>query len=183
MAPPSALGELLRRDKDETAGIVLTALAITSWTAWYPGLSDDGIVHATARPLVERVGHRCITTTAEGISDLPDVIALRASFLSTDPATAPGWQPHFETNSLVGTALTMPVLVSQGLKDTLVRPDVTEAYVHDACVAGSSIELDTYPKADHFEVRTASAVKVRDWLLDRVHGTAAPAGCSTQVQA
>ena len=33
------------------------------------------------------------------------------------------------------------------------------------------------------EAATASAVKVRDWLLDRVHGTAAPTGCSTQVQA
>jgi hypothetical protein len=72
--------------------------------------------------------------------------------------------------------------VSQGLTDTLVRPDVTEAFVQQQCAAGATIELDTYPGVGHFEVRTVAASKVADWMLARLRGGPAPAGCSTQPQ-
>ena len=180
MAPPTDLADLLRLDSTETAGIVLTALALTSWSTWFPNTHLSAIVHPVAEPVVERVGHRCIATTDQGLSDLPDVATLKVQFLSGDPADAPGWGEHLRQNAPSAISSTIPLLVSQGLTDTIVRPTVTEAFVHAQCATGASIELDTYAGVDHFAVRTAAAPKVSTWLLDRRQGKPATPGCTTE---
>jgi Secretory lipase len=123
-----------------------------------------------------------VLTTEESISDTPDVVALKARFLSANPSGAQGWSAHLEDNRPAVVPAAIPLLVSQGLADTLVRPDVTEAFVHQQCTAGASIELDTYPAVGHFAVRTVAAPKVATWLVDRLHGAPAAAGCATTVQ-
>lgn len=179
MAPPTALGELLDADKDEPAGIVLTALALASWSAYYPDADLVTIVAPVARPVVRDLGRLCITTTGETVSALPDVLALEATFLAADPAEARGWADHLEDNSPTTVSATVPLLVAQGLADTLVRPAVTESFVRQQCRDGASIELATYPGAGHFEVRTVAAPAVRDWIVARLHGDPVTAGCST----
>lgn len=182
MAPPTDLGDLLERDKNEAAGIVLTALALTSWKAWYPDVDLRTVVYPEAEPLVERVGKRCVLTTEEGISDTPDVVALEVRFLSANPSDAPGWSTHLAVNRPTSVPASIPLLVSQGLTDTLVRPDVTEAFVQQQCAAGATIELDTYPGVGHFEVRTVAASKVAEWMLARLQGAPVTPGCTTQAQ-
>ena len=90
----------------------------------------------------------------------------------------PSWNAHLAANSLGTVSHEIPLLVAQGLTDTIVRPDVTTAYVQAQCAAGANIELQTYPNTGHFQLRTAAAVPVRDWLLARVAGTPAATGCS-----
>jgi len=179
MAPPTDLADLLRLDSTEASGIVLTALAVTSWSTWYPDAHLSAIVHPLAQPLVERIGHRCVATTDQGLSDLPDVGALEVQLLSGDPADAPGWGAHLRQNAPSAVSPTIPLLVSQGLTDTIVRPDVTEAFVRAQCATGAAIELDTYAGIGHFAVRTSAAPKVSTWLLDRLQGKPATAGCTT----
>jgi pimeloyl-ACP methyl ester carboxylesterase len=181
MAPPTNLAALLKADSTECAGILLTALAVTSWSTIYPDAHEDAVVHPEAKPFIHKIADRCIADDAE-IADIPDILALKARFLSTDPATAPGWSPIFPPNSPGPAALKVPVLVAQGLADTIVRPDVTQAYVQQQCAAGASIEYDTYAKAGHFQVRTAAAPDVVAWLLARTAGTPAPPGCSTEAR-
>ncbi len=177
MAPPTDLGTLLDDDKSEPAGIVLTGLAISSWSDYYPDVEVDTIVEPAARPFVHDIGGKCIATTAQGFTDIPDVLALETTFLSGNPSTAPGWGERLKENSPGDVSTTIPLLVSQGLTDTLVRPAVTTAYVEAQCAAGASIEFDTYPGVGHFQVRTVAAPTVRDWLLARLKGTPADTGC------
>jgi hypothetical protein len=140
MAPPTDLADLLERDKNEAAGIVLTALALTSWKAWYPDVDLRTVVYPGVEPLVERVGKRCVLTTEEGIRDTADVLALKVRFLSANPSDAPAWSTHLAENRPTSVPASIPLLVSQGLSDTLVRPDVTEAFVQQQCAAGATIE-------------------------------------------
>jgi hypothetical protein len=179
MAPPTALGELLDADRDEPAGVVLTALALASWSAYYPDADLATVVHPAARPVVRDLARLCIATTAENLTAVPDVLALKASFLAADPTQAPGWGEHLAGNSPTTVSSTIPLLVAQGLADTLVRPPVTEAFVREQCERGASIELATYPGTGHFELRTVAAPAVRDWLLARLHGEPTATGCST----
>ena len=44
----------------------------------------------------------------------------------------------------------IPLLVAEGLTDTIVRPDVTTAYVQAQCAAVANIEFHTYPNTGHF---------------------------------
>ena len=180
MAPPTALGELLDDDLDEAPGILLAAYALASWSTVFPDVDEDIVVHAIARPVVSDIAGLCVATTPEGLSAAPDVVALEARFMSADPSTAPGWRELLAENSAGDASTTIPLLVTQGLTDTLVRPPVTQEYVDAQCARGVPLDFRTYAGVDHFALRTAAAPDVVDWLLDRLDGGAAPSGCSTQ---
>ena len=178
MAPPTDLGTLLDDDVKEADGIVLGALAISSWSEYYPDADEAAIVEPVARPVVDDIGGKCIATAAQGFTDVPDVLALEVTFLSQNPATAPGWSDRLRENSPGDVSTTIPLLVAQGESDTLVRPDVTSEYVQAQCAAGASIEYVTYPHTGHFAVRTVAAPMVRDWLLARLRGDPTDPGCT-----
>jgi hypothetical protein len=183
MAPPTDLGELMELDIGEAAGIVLTALAVTSWSQLFPEAQEDAVTHVVARPFVANLGANCLAESFAGeLSVLPDVVALEASFLSADPRDVPGWNTLLKENSPGPAALPVPMLVTQGLDDTLVRPDVTSAYVKAQCAAGAAIQYDTYPGVDHFQLRTVAAADVVSWLIARTAGQPAATGCTDHVE-
>jgi hypothetical protein len=182
MAPPTDLGTLMRDDEKQAQGIVLAALALSSWSEYYPDADLASVVDPPARSLVRDIGSRCIATTDQGLTDIPEVLALQTTFLSTDPSTAPGWSQHLRENSAGDASTPIPLLVSQGLDDALVRPEVTTAYVRAQCAAGANIQFDTYPGVGHFEVRTVAAPTVRDWLVARLRGEPLEPGCRDSVE-
>ena len=118
MAPPTDLGALLTDDDKEVDGIVLTGLAISSWDQYYPDTKLDAVVEPVARPIVRDLGTKCIGTTDQGLTDLPDVAALEVTFLSQDPTTAPGWSTRLKENGPGDVPATIPLLVAQGLTDS-----------------------------------------------------------------
>jgi len=179
MAPPTDLATLLDDDVKEADGIVLAGLAISSWADYYPDADEAAIVEPAARPFVDDLGGKCIATAAQGLTDIPDVAALAVTFLSQDPATAPGWSDRLRENAPGDVSTTIPLLVAQGLSDTLVRPEVTTDYVDAQCAAGASIQYTTYPNTGHFAVRTVAAPMVRDWLLARLRGEPTDPGCTS----
>ena len=77
MAPPTDLGTLLDDDVKEADGIVLGALAISSWSEYYPDADEAAIVEPVARPVVDDIGGKCIATAAQGFTDVPDVARAR----------------------------------------------------------------------------------------------------------
>ena len=183
MAPPTDLGDLVNRDVNEPLGIILTSLAVTSWSTLYPDKVDVAtIVHEEARPSVAGIGDRCIGTIGDGtgqaVADLPEVAALEARFLSADPATAAGWSTMLEDNSGSGVTIEVPLLVAQGLADELVRPNTTDSFVTQQCDDGAAVDYRTYPGVGHFQVRAVAASAVADWLLDRMQGDPLPVGCT-----
>ncbi len=178
MAPPTALGTLVERDIHEPPGIVLTSLAITSWSTLYPGAKESEIVHESARGFVRHLGRSCLAAADDGLADVPSVLALKARFLSHDPADAPGWGELLAENSPTDP-IEAPVLLTQGTTDVLVRPEVTAAYVERQCAAGTAVDFRRYADTGHVALRTVAAPDVVDWLLDRVGGDPAPTGCTT----
>jgi len=99
-----------------------------------------------------------VSTTDEGLVDVPDVLALKAAFLSQHPSKAPGWSELLATNSPSVARLPVPGLVVQGLTDTRVRPDVTEAWVAAQCAAGADLQLNTY-SVEEFETEAAAFLR------------------------
>ena len=178
MAPPTDLSELLAQDVHEAAGVVLTAFAITGWTHSYPNLSAGDILEPGTRPFVEQLSRGCVETTGQGLVDLPGVIALHSRFLSRNPATTPGWSEALATNDPSPRAQSIPLLVAQGLSDTLVRPNTTIQFVKEACAHHAQIELDTYPGVGHFAVRTAALPQSLRWIQSRLRGIPTASGCT-----
>jgi len=177
MAPPTDLSELLAQDVHESAGVVLTALAITAWSHSYPNLSAGDILESGTRPFVDELSRGCVEDTGQGLVDLPGVLALQHRFLSRNPSTTPGWSEAFAANDPSPEAQLVPVLVAQGLSDPLVRPNTTIEFVKQACAHHAQIELDTYPGVGHFAVRTAALPQSLAWIRARLSGTPTVSGC------
>ena len=182
MSPPTALGELLERDVHEPAGIVLTSYAVESWALIYPDADPKDIVHVGARSITRRLAAQCATPDAlQELADLPYVLSLKERFLSANPEDVPGWSNHLTENSPSLTdAITMPLLISQGTIDTLVRPDVTQSYFDAQCKAGARIELDMYAGIGHFDIRPVAPPHILDWFAERFAGDPVAAGCATK---
>jgi acetyl esterase/lipase len=179
MAPPTNLAELMRDDESEIAGVLLTALAVKSWSDYYPDTPAHEVVHEEFLPAIDDLGSKCIETNAQSLLELPDILDLKGRFLSSDPSRQPDWKPHFVANTPAAAPLAVPLFVVQGTVDDIVDPTVTAAYVSRECAAGSVVDYKTYPGAGHFEIRTVAARDVADWLLARTAGEPAASTCAS----
>ena len=76
-----------------------------------------------------------------------------------------------------------PLLIAQGLADTLVLPSAQETYVRRLCGQGRQVDYRTYRGYDHLSVVSASASPLIPDLLaftqDRIAGKPETPGCST----
>src|SRR6202008_3114753 len=65
-------------------------------------------------------------------------------------------QARLEQNKANGL-ITAPVVIAQGLSDTVVPPNATGAYVEERCSAGQRLEYWTFAGRDHFTIAQPSA--------------------------
>jgi hypothetical protein len=65
-------------------------------------------------------------------------------------------------------------LIAQGTADELVRPSVTEAYVHALCTAGSAVQFDLLQGVGHAFVARDAASDAIAWISAGFNGGAAP---------
>jgi Secretory lipase. len=60
-------------------------------------------------------------------------------------------QARLEQNAANGL-IKAPVVIAQGLSDTVVPPSATDAYVEERCSAGQRLEYWTFAGRDHFTI-------------------------------
>lgn len=75
-----------------------------------------------------------------------------------------------------------PILVAQGLADTLVLPDVQERFVLARCAAGQTIDYRTYVARDHLSLLADHSPMVGDliaWTRERFAGAPGVGACRT----
>jgi hypothetical protein len=75
---------------------------------------------------------------------------LAQTFLSVkNPATIEPWKSLLVQNTAGVLPNGIPLFLSQGLSDGLVRPGVTQAYKDRLCKAGSKVKLLLMPGVSH----------------------------------
>ena len=90
---------------DQLAGSYAPELDIAGVAAmappdFYPDARLGEIVEPVAEPVVRDIGTKCIGTTDQGLTQLPDAAVLEATFMSADPTAVPSWDAHLQANSL-----------------------------------------------------------------------------------
>jgi hypothetical protein len=60
-------------------------------------------------------------------------------------------QARLEQNTADGL-IKAPVIIAQGLSDTVVPSQATDAYVEERCSAGQRLEYWTFARRDHFTI-------------------------------
>jgi pimeloyl-ACP methyl ester carboxylesterase len=76
-----------------------------------------------------------------------------------------------------------PVVIAQGLADTVVPPAATDAYVKERCAAGQRLEYWTFKGADHGGIVQPGAsldAPLVAWTMARFAGKVQAKGCGRE---
>lgn len=176
-APATDLTALMTDDLNTAGGRNLTAMTMWSWARVFNAPINE-VVEPVAMPTVDALANQCI----EGAFDLyireKMSAPLAQTFLSVkNPATIEPWKSLLVQNSVGVLPTEIPLFLSQGLSDGLVRPAVTQAFRDRLCKAGGKVKLLLMPGVSHGFIGYDSADAAADWMADRFQGNTPPSDC------
>jgi acetyl esterase/lipase len=178
-APATELGTLLADDRDTTGGKNITAMTLWSWSRVY-GAPISNLVTPQAMPAVDRLANECIERFFDVIDRRGPSRELNHGYLTVNNLSdVEPWRDLLASNTPGTLPPSIPVFLAQGMKDTLVRPAVTESYMQGLCKAGSAVEWHPVTGSGHLFVARDSAGAAIDWIAARFGGSPAPSNCGT----
>ncbi|MEO8668430.1 MAG: alpha/beta fold hydrolase [Bauldia sp.] len=175
-APATHLSVLLERDLNSVAGRILTVMAMSAWSKLYNAPMQD-MVAPKELPQVERIASRCIVSLIDQLADLGSQKKLSPNLLTADPAVTKPWADFLEVNRPGKVLAGAPVLIAQGSSDTIVDPEVTDAFVAGLCQRGTPVRFIRYPQGSHHTVVKRSANQTIAWLGERFAGAPVRTPC------
>ena len=167
-APAGLLAELFNADKDTAAGAVLGSYAVESWSTLF-GYDVGTVVHSNFQRRVEAVADKCVVGGSK-LSDIElgiDDLILKGRMWSSDPATTAPWSGQFDVNTAAKVPIPVPVLVTQGTEDKIVRPWSTVQLVQDYTANGTPITETQMAGVDHMKAGHASVPYVVPFFAAR----------------
>lgn len=180
LAPASDLPALLHRDQDSLIGRMLSAYITRAYVAHYPALRFDDLVRPWAAPLAHGIAGRCLAG-ADGLVAAGEAALLRRSLFRDDPASGPLGERLAQ--NVPGAHIAAPLLIAQGLDDTLVWPDIQDAFVRGRCAAGQALRYRRYEGRDHLTLVAADSPLTTDllaWTQQRFAGVADGGDCASR---
>jgi uncharacterized membrane protein HdeD (DUF308 family) len=177
LAPASDLVELVRTLPDVTGGSIFATYALSAYSAAYADISVADYVVATGRPTFDATAARCLGNRSILVSALSSLVT--GSSLFTGDLTAGAAGTRLAENTPTGP-IEAPLLVAQGLADSLVSPQVQADFVAARCRAGEPLYYRTYPGLNHVPLVAADSPLIPElvaWTQDRFAGTPAPSTC------
>lgn len=176
MAPASDLPVLLTGIADAPIGSVFGSFALAAYAGTYDNVESQDYVRPGAQLMMQEMHARCLTDPATLVS-LATALSADGSVWAQSPGKgALGAQAAANVPRM---RILAPVLLAQGLTDTLVLPTMQEGYVADQCDAGQVIDYREYPGADHMGLvaDTQLMSDLMAWTGDRFAGVPVVAQC------
>jgi acetyl esterase/lipase len=176
-APATELATLLTDDMDTMGGKNITAMTLWSWSRVY-GAPSSKVVTPQAMLAVDRLANECIERFFDAIERRGPSRGLDQSYLTVNNLSdVEPWSGLLASNTPGTLPPSIPIFLAQGMKDTLVRPAVTENYMRSLCQAGSAVQWHPVPNSGHLFVARDSAGAAIDWMAARFGGLPAPSNC------
>jgi alpha-beta hydrolase superfamily lysophospholipase len=180
-APATDLARLLSLDLPTIAGKVLGSMALESWSKVYPGVSLRQLMSARTIPLLEDIGRSCLQNKSSALAALPAAAMLRltGSLSATPLLSHPAWARILKQNTPVAAAADdVPVLITQGTADPIVRPQISAAFAQALCHRHLRVEYQLLKNVGHNAAGFDSAPAVVLWAQDRFNRVAPPSNCA-----
>jgi pimeloyl-ACP methyl ester carboxylesterase len=149
-----------------------------SYSRFYPDITFEQAVRPEALDAARQIVNLCDFLPPE---DSKQIEALAATF--EGPALAissnKALQARLEQNT-PDRPIQAPVVIAQGLSDTVVPPSATDAYVDERCAAGQQLEYWTFAGRDHLTIiqpGTPLEDPLIKWTLARFANEPRVTGC------
>jgi acetyl esterase/lipase len=176
-APATDLATLLADDLDTSGGKNITAMTLWSWSRIY-GAPLSSVVTPAAIPVIDQLAGECIERFFDVFIRRGPSRALDRSFLKVNNvAEVAPWSGLLAANTPGTLPSSVPIFLAQGMKDPLVLPQITSAYMAKLCQAGSAVQWYPMPGVGHLFAGRDSASNSIDWIAGRFAGSAAPSSC------
>lgn len=181
LAPASNLSGFVTNLPDITGGSVFAAFVAEAYTAEYEDVTFRDYIRPGAEVTVRQMAQRCLAPPGVIVSVLT-ALALTGDpdILTADPTTGPfGARLAQNEPPAAGAA---PLLLGQGLADSIITAEVQREYVARLCEAGRVVDYRTYAGLDHLALVEPDSPLVPEligWTHERFAGEPAPAECRT----
>jgi len=176
IAPPANIEKSLAMnvEADKRFGPYLAL----SYSRFYPDITFEKAIRYEALDAARQIVNLCCFLPPE---DQERIGTLSATFEGPALATSSNkaLQARLEQNTPDGP-ITAPVVIAQGLSDTIVPPSATDAYVHERCAAGQRLEYWTFAGRDHLTIMqpgTPLEELLIKWTTARFADEPQPSGC------
>ncbi len=167
----------MTEDLNSNGGRNLTAMTLWSWARVF-GAPIERAVESAAIPVVNRLAGECIESIYDMIVRQRTARPLAETFLSiANPADVEPWRSLAANNTPGPLPAGVPIFLSQGTDDNLVRPAVTRDYMSTLCKAGSRVRTLWMPGVNHGFIARDSAGAAVEWMSSRFTGQKAPNDC------
>jgi len=177
-APATELATLMEDDLNSNGGRNLTAMTLWSWQRVF-GAPMEHVLVPAAIPVVNRLAEECIESIYDILVRRSTARPLERSFLSVrNPVDVEPWRSLAARNTPGVLPGEIPIFLSQGTDDNLVRPEVTKDYMRRLCGAGSRVQMVLLPGVNHAFIGRDSAGAAVEWITDRFAGARPPNDCS-----
>ena len=134
-----------------------------SYSRFYPDIKFEQAVRPEALDAARQIVNLCDFLPRE---DQERIAALAATF--EGPALTTSSNKMLQARLQQNTAdrpIQAPVVIAQGLSDTVVSPSATDAYVEERCAAGQQLEYWTFAGRDHLTI-IQSGTPLEDPLIN-----------------
>src|SRR5437762_1394059 len=176
IAPPANIRNALAMnvEADKRFGPYLAL----SYSRFYPDITFEQAIRPEALDAARQIVSLCCFLPPE---DSERVQALAATFDGPALATSSNkaLQARLEQNAADGL-ITAPVVIAQGLPDTVVPSSATDAYVEERCSAGQRLEYWTFAGREHltiFQPGTPLEELLIKWTTARFANEPQASGC------
>jgi pimeloyl-ACP methyl ester carboxylesterase len=176
IAPPANIEKILAMnvEADKRFGPYLAL----SYSRFYPDIAFEQALRPEALDAAREIVKLCCFLPPE---DQERIQALVGTFDGPALATSSNkaLQARLEQNTADGL-IQAPVVIAQGLSDTVVPSSATDAYVEERCSAGQGLEYWTFAGCDHFTIVQPGALLEElliRWTMARFANEPEARGC------
>lgn len=176
-APVANIGRLLAVNRDTTFGRVVAAYTLASWSRVYPQVKLDTIVDAATRERIDALSKRCVPADHSPVKEALGDLDLKLGYRTKDPWAAEPLRSLLARNAPGARPIPVPVIVTQGTADRLVRPGLTARFVRYLCREGVTVQYRPSRAVAHTDVGEKTAPYVSKWIVGRFAGEPARSTC------
>lgn len=176
-APIANLARLLDAGAGTPAGDVMAAYMLSTWSRIHPQLDLGAVVTASSRATVGRIAALCVPLDHDRIGPALGSVDPKLAYRSEAPWNADPWKGLLARNTPGATPISVPLIITQGARDSFVRPSATARFARYLCGLGATLEYRPSRGVAHADLGEKTAPYVSNWIASRFAGETARSTC------